>query len=256
MAIAVEIFDPSRQMYPYIAVRNGALEGNRFFVADTQDPLAAINAIGLPALGDAHPNAPQLKAVDFDPRREGPETTFVHVIYRFDAVGGVPAPDPDNVAQDGDAYSEIVPGMTQVEARTDVTPPPGTRVLPTPVSIEAPTQELIVHVYTSGPVSDAAITDFLPLRGKINSNQVIAPPRWTMTANLALAPGMLLARTFSEEIVREGLSRVSFRFGLAPAGGWVSEQAQLDSNGNQTGPVSSYDVYRSVNYNTGPLWSV
>lgn len=250
MATAVEIFDAAGGMYPGFEYQNGALVGWRWFVVDAQDPLQVLAAAGLPGNGDAYPGIPSIRAVDRRPQRAGPATTFVQVYYRFNATAGTPLPDPDQVSQDGDAYSEILPGLTTFEARTDITG----KLLPQPVSREAPSQELVVHVYTAGAVSDAAITDFLPLRGKLNANPVSAPPRWTGSVSIGLAPGMLLARTFSEEPVRDGLYRVSFRFGLAPAGGWKAALRRVDANGNPTGPITEYDVYESVNFNTGGLW--
>lgn len=252
---AIEMRNRAAGKYPWLNKTSKGYYGARFYRADTADPVEAANALGLPALGSTFSADPELADCilvsikqDFQGGRDSASskgTMFYDLEYQPRSVAPI-----DSVAQLDTSHSEMSSTTTQVRVRSTAGGSPA-RIPET--SAEAGTVELLVRSYKN---TRAALSAFVAIKNKINSNSVAIPAsRSVPGTGFTATAGQLIARDFSERIVRDGLIEFTFTFGYGPAGSFLYRYQPEDQNGNPVGSAQTVDIQGTVAYPApGVLW--
>lgn len=246
---AVERFDRDKGWFPQVSDDTNGLQGTRFFMVDTDDPVDWINASGLPARGDPFPGVPLLLVQSRRPTVIGGRLNATSKAWSIVEVGyGTEAANADSQAEDGAKYSEFSTSTQQVQVITAANGSP----IP-PAQREVNTAEVKVTAYRS---SLNALAAFIGIQNKINSNAVDLPAlQGLIGSGLTAAPGQLLARSVSVTAVRSNLVKVVYTFGYGPVDAFKVSYRYQDADGNSVAPTYFADVQGTVAYPAaGVLW--
>lgn len=242
-SVTGEEFDKARGFFPSLIIAAGGSSALRYFRVDTNDFGGAMQAIGLPQLGDALPNYPNLVVTSLEPKFEGGEHSVVEVRYQDRVDQGF-----DLTVEPGEAYLEFNDSLREIPIRYDIN---GEDIPET--TVERSTGEITVKSYKAS--LDPWFNAWADIRNKINANQVALPPPRGLGVFTIVPQGWLLARTFALRPVRDGVVEVSFTFGIAPPEAWRFEFAIFDPDGEVQAISTPRTIYHSTPYpSPGVLW--
>lgn len=243
MPTAVLMKDRAEGWNEHLTVSADGLRGHRHYRITGADAADWNTASGLPAIGaDWSGGNPTLRAHTIDPVAEHGPHVIVRVEYRDIAAGGFAG---ENLAQPGEKWSQTRDSPQQVQVLQDRDGEP----LPEGVTVEVNTELLEVVAFVN---SVTHREHWRSIRNKVNSNSVLLPgPRSLPASTQTAAAGELLARDFVEEDVREGVMKVTFRFGLAP--NWKGAIPIRDDAGDVI-DTELRDVIPEIAYNPTLLW--
>jgi hypothetical protein len=224
----------------------GGIVIREHFRVDDTNYIAALQAVGLPAIGTPYGGLSTTVCQRRRVAHLGGGWVIVAVEY-----GPKIAPNgslQDQNASPGDAFTRISESVDQVQVYQDIQ---GDNIEPT--TVEANKLELVVDCYKT---TTGWIGQWLGIANRLNSNQVTLPGVYGIGSPIICPPKTLLARTISEPVlVRDGLLKVSFRLAHAPADAFRYVYFDLDENGQ---PEIGFDVeiYEAVSYPAigGGLW--
>ena len=253
--VAKELYDlqwGGVNCYPSWQQTPEGLEGRRYFRVFTDEPEEALSALGIPGMWETHPrtppgvgpNVPVVQALSFFRNPQG-AGFIVEATYRPTTPG---TSNPDDGAEDGDAFTEVRESTDQVTIRQDVIngdPIPET-------SIEASKLELIVTCYKASV--SAAISAWVNLANKVNTNAVTFPAFRGSTEQVTAVADQLFARNMAIEPASGGLQKITLTFGYGPVKAWKLRWIEEDDEGV---PVLGHenDIAPRATFNTGAFWT-
>jgi len=253
MAPQIVIAEPmwEEASYPTLDQDSGAIRARVPYRVNSSELEEVYSAAGLPQMGQSFGGAfanlvvvglsiRWLLAGDIDADDYG----YSVVEVSYSTISGQPE---ILVAKQNEAFTSVVQGTGSVQIRADILG----QALYEPISVEAPTDELIVNAYRAN--FDPA-THWNSIRRKVNANPVTLPPIFKTSGPAWIAaPGTLLARNAEVSDAQEDLILVRYHFGLAPS--WTSPQRRTDPDTQQpTGPQTDFQVYDSIAFDTTLLW--
>jgi hypothetical protein len=253
MAItATRINDRRRGFYPRIAYTSQGLQIRDFYQVDEGDlAVDFYAATGLPAIGDAYPDAPFSAAVV----REYGEALLVSgkkgatantgrivvpVIYRT----GSFSPLPEDGMTAGEAFHVMRASVATATIGFDTA---GGRIPQT--AKEVSRRELLLYHYMTPTTYAARLAAIVGIEGKTNADTVAIPPlKGTTGSGFTAAIGELLARPATVRPIDADLVEVVFAFGIAPD--WLLRYRQEDQDGTAVGAVQTATIYDSATFST------
>lgn len=253
MAAQIVTAEPmwDEQLAPTLDEDTGAMRAMVPYRVNSSETAEVYNAAGLPSKGQSYGGAfPNLIVVglsirwNFAADIDDDDFGYSVVEVRYSTISGQPE---ILVAKANEAYSHVMQGVGTVQIRADIFG----NALFDPVTVEAPTDELVVNAYRT---SFDPATHWNSIRRKVNANEVILPPVFlTSGPAWTAAAGTLLARNVEVSDAQEGLLLVRYHFGLAP--NWRVPQRKTDPDTQQpTGPTTEFHVYEPATFNSLLLW--
>jgi hypothetical protein len=239
---ASHLNDPAQGYIDELAEDINGLRGVRHFKVNSRDLIQVRAANFLPVLGDGWPGEPTLLVTGLEMRHLTGGWSLATVRY-----GQQNAQNFDFVAQPNDAYTTITETTQQVPIAFSVQGDPIDDA-----SVEANASEFLVTVYKNAM---AWLPSWLTIANKLNDATVTLPSLFGITAPIVVPPRNLLARSYEVTPVREGLIRVTFRLGFAPADNWKHYQVVEEDEDGVPLTANRFDVYQTATYPVGGvLW--